>query len=109
MKQLDAARGLLGAEAPKHQVHFGTRVLGGQWTLAHKGVAFDAIQGYAKGASCEQFCVRRGLARSASVSCQEFGQEASGIMARAWAHKLEHFYMLECEHSVGDSVKVTPD
>eukprot|EP00969_Alexandrium_andersonii_P260497 11516735-Alexandrium_andersonii.AAC.1 len=30
-------------------------------------------------------------------------------MARAGAHKLEHFHMLECDHSAGSSMKVTPD
>ena len=60
MKVLDEARAVLAAAEPmvSHD-DFKTQVLGGGWTFAHKGVAFDAYAGSARGVLATTFCRRR--------------------------------------------------
>ena len=47
--ELAEVRAWLAHEVPAMGENFAIRILGGKWCAAHKGTAWDAVQGYAKG------------------------------------------------------------
>ena len=51
-KRMEWAKQGVGAEGN----NFNIRMLKGLWTLQHKGVAFDAAQGYTSGKDASTFC-----------------------------------------------------
>jgi len=60
MRELDEVRAGLAAHEPREsESDFKTSVLGGQWLLAERGLACDAIQGSARGALTNDFCASR--------------------------------------------------
>ena len=93
MRELDEVRAGLAAHEPREsEADFKTSVSGGQWLLAERGLACDAIQGSARGALANDFCARRGVQKSIRFDLAAYGHEACGIMARAWCHKMQ-FYL----------------
>lgn len=72
--------------------HFKVTLLGGAWTLQHKGVACDSVKAFASGKGPRDWCAQYGLPRDATFSLRKFGDtEASGL-ALTWASRLDYFY-----------------
>ena len=72
---------------------FTVRVLGGEWTLAHKGVPYDTFKAsVVSGGLAEGWCRAHLLATSASYACARFGDEGALICATAWCQMLQYYY-----------------
>ena len=98
---LDVVRQHVAACGNASSDDFGTRVLGGAWTLQERGVVFDAIQGIARREFANQFCTRRGVQKPMRFDVSACGQEGRSIMARAWCHRMQYFLDLELAHGEG--------
>jgi hypothetical protein len=96
MKVLDDARAVLAAAEPMvSSDDFKTRVLGGGWTFAHKGVAFDAYAGSACGVLATTFCRRRDVQLSMRFEAAAYGEAACGVLARGFCHRMQHYLNAE--------------
>jgi len=71
---------------------FQVRVLGGSWTMIHRGVAADAIQGHARGQEAQTWCRQHRLPLSARFEIRAYGEAPAAVFARAWCSKMEHLY-----------------
>ena len=95
--ELQRRRAELAASVPAEVSvsDFAVTVLGGAWTRAHRGVVADAMQGHAVGQSAKDFCRRRGVPQSARFELSLYSPPHAGVMARGWAHRMQHFMTLE--------------
>ena len=72
---------------------FTVRVLGGDWTLAHKGVPYDTFKASVVGGSlADGWCRAHLLATSSSYACARFGDEGAQIAAAAWCQMMQYYY-----------------
>ena len=69
-------------------------MLKGLWTLEHKGVAFDAAQGYTKGKESSKFCSKWHLQTTMRFSTRDCGEHAAIVLARAWCSKMQYLFDL---------------
>lgn len=95
MRRLDVARLALAADPEASFADCATRVLGGPWLLRTTGIPFDAVQGLARGEVAEEFCQRRDLQKNIRFEHSRYGGETSGILARAWFHRMQFLLNLE--------------
>ena len=74
---------------------FRVSILGGVWTQRHLGTAYDAFRGApAKGSDAEAWCVRYHVGRSARFDVSLYSTAGAATFARAWCHKMQHFFTL---------------
>ena len=71
---------------------FAVAILGGAWTMAHLGVAYDAYQGKASGNDPTEWCTKLSLAKSARFSIAAYGDRHANILAAAWCSHMQHLY-----------------
>ena len=70
-------------------------VLGGAWTAAHRGVAFDAIRASVRaGSDAEAFAVAYQLGKSARFDISLYGCGAANQLAKAFCHKCQWAFLL---------------
>jgi hypothetical protein len=100
LKALAVARMALHEEEPASADDFRTRVLGGAWLLKHKGIPFDAIQGYARTELAKDFCTKGGLQKTMRFDHTLYGGPACGILARGWCHKMQWLFNNYLDSSV---------
>jgi len=94
--------------APGHrQGDFKVAVLSGQWQLQHKGVFADAFSASARGEDAPEWCQARRLRKSARYELSVYGEHVAGVLARAWAGKMQYMFNLCC--SQGDTVALTAE
>jgi hypothetical protein len=74
--------------------HFRVGPLGGNWTMRHLGVLFDAYKGWAHGADVCAFCEKYGLIKSARFNVSLYGDMGSVSMAKQWCHRMNWLYMV---------------
>ena len=79
------------------QDHFYVQVRGGDWTVEHKHVAYDAVSGQARSGLPKEFCVAYGIQSMVSFSVAKYGDRDPSVLARAWCHKMEFFYAIWSE------------
>lgn len=91
LKQLLLTRMALASHKDARQDEFGTRPLGGRGTIMKTGYGHDAIQGYARTQSAQDWCVSRGLQQSMRFNNRELGNDSCGILARAFSHKMQYY------------------
>ena len=92
MKSLDDSRAELAAHAGSTQEDFGTRALGSaRWAMIHRGVACDAVQGFARNALAKDFLVSRDLKETRRFDVSAYGFTECGVLARAWASRAQYF------------------
>lgn len=109
----EAVRALVERRAELHEdeepwrEHFVWKLRGGAWTGAHKGIAFDCYAAYVvKGSRAEEFVQCYGsLQRSASWSIRLYGEEQCLVMAKAWIHRMYHFFILWLEGHADETMK----
>ena len=99
-RELDRRRAELAADGVVHSVgeDFKVSGLGGAWTMAHHGVACDAIQASARTSSAKKFCEAYRLNKSARYDLVAFTEGVPQALARGWAHKMQYFLDL-CDAS----------
>ena len=56
---------------------FRMAVRGGEWTMEHKGRAYDALRGFASGEPAEAWCKLYGQTMSADFDVDLYGEEAA--------------------------------
>ena len=102
-RSVEVARAALSAAEPERSTDdFKTTVLGGAWTMAHKGVAFDAVHGRARNAAATAFCRRKGVPQSARYDVKASGEDTCGLLARSQCRKMQHHFKLELADPIGD-------
>lgn len=106
MRELEQVRTAVAADAPERCTDdFRVTVLGGAWLLEHRGIPFDAVQGAARGAMAKDFCRRRQAQVTMRFDLGAYGQDACGVLARAWCHRMQHHFNLELESPLGANVR----
>jgi hypothetical protein len=90
-EELQAARKLLVGPVDTIE-HFKVSPLGGAWTAANLGVAFEAYQGKAVGAHVGEFCQRYHLQKAARFDVNLYSPEGSVTMATFWCERMTFFY-----------------
>ena len=58
--------------------------------MQERGLAAQAIIGTWIIESAHEYCRRHGIQHSASFSTETYGVGPCGVLARAWAHKMQH-------------------
>ena len=90
-KELDAKR-VDAAAVESETVAFRVKLLCGNWLIFTKGKAADAWQGRACFKDAEIFCTQYALQKTARFEITLYGDKGAAIFARAWCHRMEHFY-----------------
>lgn len=80
-----------GADAAVAQ-GFAWTVLGGKWTLQHRGVAFDSYRGQASSKAAKEWAASHHLQASSTFSLAKYGPEICGVLVQCWTDKMNHFY-----------------
>jgi hypothetical protein len=102
LSTLEAQRALL-EQGEALGVHaFYVSVRGGTWTRHNRGRAYDAISGQARGGTPKQFCRAYGLNVMVSFATDLYGEVAASILARAWCHRMEYFYLIWLHQELWD-------
>ena len=84
------------ADLPEaRSLDFQVTLLGGAWTLAHRGVVADACSAAARGETAVQWCRSRSMPLSARYERGLYGEEFAAILASAWCPKMQ-FVLNEC-------------
>ena len=76
------------------QQWFRVTLLGGAWLRQKRGRTYDAFKGAASGGAVSDWCSSRGLQKSMRFEVTLYGERGAAIMARAFCHKMSHFYEL---------------
>ena len=71
---------------------FVTTILGGGWTAANRGVAFDSVKAYARAKDVKTWCRRYGLQDAATYAFREYGDELASVLSLAWCHRMQWYY-----------------
>ena len=97
-QELDRRRAELAADAVEalEGEDFTVTILGGKWSMQHRGVAAAAVAAEARGALARDFCSRRGLPKKATFDFSAYPEGIAPVLARAWAHRMQHFYDCAC-------------
>ena len=97
---LDQARAMLAAESlDSAHDDFKTKPLGGDWTMGNVGTYCDAIQAYPSGKVAIAFCKARAGCNSIRFGINaHHGAPICGILARAWAHRMQFFLNAEVDN-----------
>ena len=85
-------RGWLQDLHPMILPHFGVRVLGGKWTMAHRHVGWDAIQGFVRTKPGKEFVGRFGLQLGMRFGRANHGRVEASMLAQAWASRMSQCY-----------------
>ena len=74
------------------------------------GVPFDAVAGQCRTADAKQFHERRfGRIRFSRFNYSVYGPDIPGILARAWAHRMQFFFNSELGHPDCQALVCTPE
>lgn len=87
-------------EADVHE--FTWQLRGGKWTMANKGVAYDAVMASAEKGVAERMCLNYQMTKSASFSTTAYGDDVSVKLAKFWCRKLNHMLEKWVEHGVAE-------
>ena len=73
------------------------------------GIPFDAVAGECVTQEGKAWCERRfGKIRFFRANYSLYGPEIPGILARGWAHRMQHFFNLELHDPAGSALVYTP-
>ena len=73
---------------------FKIKFLTGEWTMLHKGVPCDAVQGYASGKVAIGWCAKYGMPQTARWSLGWYGEAEATGLAKAWVSRMNHLQSL---------------
>ena len=86
------------------EMAFYTRILGGNWTKANKGVVADGVLATGR-ASTRDWCKAFGWPNSRTFFFSKFGREAAHKLAEEWCRRADHYYRLFVEDECEDGAK----
>jgi hypothetical protein len=73
---------------------FAWAVLGGRWTAAHRGVAFDAFQGKTMSSDARTFVGMPMMQQTCRWSLSLYGEYACFVLATCWVSKMTYLFAL---------------
>ena len=73
---------------------FAWTVLGGRWTAAHRGVAFDAFQGKTMSSDARTFVGMFMMQQTCRWSLSLYGEYACSVLATCWVSKMTYLFEL---------------
>ena len=73
--------------------YFNTRVLGGQWTAANRGVAADAIGAFARGAEATTWCIATLWPRQRSFYFTKYSMFGARQLAEEVCRRGSYFFL----------------
>ena len=103
VKAMEAARAAMPTDAVPEQRDFVIKVRGDTAGQAAKGKAADAVQGVARNARADEFCVRRAMQKTFRAGLH-LGPADCGILVRGWCHTLHFFFHVEAASAEGASL-----
>lgn len=71
---------------------FAVELLGGRWTAAHIGVAYDAFRGASRGGDAEAWCERFGLQKSFRCGLRQVSEQVAHLICTEWCRKMQWFF-----------------
>ena len=66
--------------------------IGGNWTMRHLGMVYDAFKAYAYGRDVFDFCDMFGLSKAARFNVTLYGDQGAITMSKQWCHKMNWFH-----------------
>ena len=88
---------------------FKTTLLGGAWTLQHRGVVCDAVKAYAAGATGLSFCRAYQLPKAASFAIRKYGEAVASALAIHWCARLQSLCTAARGQTMGSYVFTAAD
>ena len=85
-------------------IYFHAYVRGGKWTMAHHGVAADAMRGECRSEMVRDWCIGYGFPQSMTFSIALYGREGAARMAAEFARRGNFFVSLWANSSDDDFV-----
>jgi hypothetical protein len=89
--------------------HFKTSIIGGPWTFANRGVAFDAIKASPKHPESMAWTRKYFPTAQASFAYRKYGDEACSALALLWCRRMEYFFSIYVNQSDPDYVYTRAD
>ena len=84
----------------KESVAFTWTVLGGKWTMEHKGVAYDSYRGQAVDKAGREWAAKYHLTASATFSLSKYGPDTCAVLVQFWCDKMNHYYNISQKHGL---------
>lgn len=82
--------------------HFTVELLGGRWTAANLGVAYDAFRGACRGGDAEAWCDRFGLQKSFRCGLRQVPEEIAHLICTEWCRNMQ--WLFDKWQAEGDAV-----
>ena len=95
-------------ELPEVLSDFKTSLLGGAWTMRHKGVAADAMKGMAVSPDAKEYCSQLHMQEQVSFYFSTYGEGLGAQLALLWWQRMQYFMQLY-QSSGGTSLKPSPE
>ena len=67
---------------------FKVALLGGAWTMVHKGKPYDAVRAFASGGRASEWCDKYHLPKSCRFELDYYGEDVSLKLAHAWISRM---------------------
>ena len=109
LKMLEKERSAVAEEGGLTQVDFATRVRGRAVATLSEDAGPMGVQGVARTELARQLCARRGLQHTFKCTYSVHGRDASGVLSRAWCHRMQFFLDFELASEDGEGVLITDD
>lgn len=84
------------------RTHFAVELLGGRWTAANLGVAYDAFRGACRRGDAEAWCDRFGLQKSFRCGLRQVSEEIAHLICTEWCRKMQ--WLFDRWQAEGDAV-----
>ena len=91
---MEKARAAHVVDEPHEDMEFSCKVRGGTRHFARTGKANDALQASNNSDRGNTFCEGFHMSRTFKATFSEHGEDASRVLCRAWAHRMQHFFEL---------------
>ena len=89
--------------------HFKTSIIGGAWTFANRGVAFDAIKANPKHPESMAWTRKYFPTAQASFAYRKYGDQACSALALLWCRRMEYCFSIYVNQSDPDYVYTRAD
>jgi len=76
---------------------FFTRIIGGQWTAAHRGVVADAVAGFARGGAPKEWCNKFKWPKQHANCYSLYGIEGANHLASEYVRRSHYYFQLWLE------------
>ena len=78
----------------EQEIFFHTRILGGRWTKANRGVVADGISGYARGNAPKEWCSIFSWPRQHAIMYNRYGIHGATMLSAEYVRKSHYYFGL---------------